>query len=260
MHYYKKNLGEYYKKAGRLSILQHGIYNLLIDACYDRERFPDLSEAVEWCWASTKEEIEAVEFVLGRFFSLIDGVYTQSRIAEELENYHKNAATNKRIAQERETKRKEKKADRERTVNDIADIKNDSPPKQEPRTKNQEPILKDNIPAMPKYDSQDLIFANQMLETILFDNPNFKKPDTKKWAEVIRLMRERDNRSYEDMARIWQWARQDSFWNANILSANKFREQFDKLTAQANRAPTASSNPGRDEVRRQIMDIHDTNW
>ena len=75
MHYYKRNLGDYAKKAGRLSMLQHGSYTLLIDACYDREQFPTLEDAIEWTWASSKEEVEAVEFVLKRFFELEEGIY-----------------------------------------------------------------------------------------------------------------------------------------------------------------------------------------
>ena len=39
MHYFKFNIGDYHKKAGRLSMLQHGAYTLLIHACYDREKF-----------------------------------------------------------------------------------------------------------------------------------------------------------------------------------------------------------------------------
>ena len=136
MHYYKKNLGDYYKKAGRLSILQHGAYTLLIDACYDRERFPTKAEAIDWLWASTAEEIAAVEFILAKFFVFEDGVYTQSRIKEEIDKYHENASINKRIAIEREKKRKEKSTKRERSVNE-------APPNQEPRTINQEPMLKD---------------------------------------------------------------------------------------------------------------------
>ncbi len=88
VHYYKKNIGDYAKKAGRLSILQHGIYNLLIDACYDRERFPALEDAIDWTWAGTTEEIEAVKFVLSKFFTLEDGLYVQARIQEEIAEYH----------------------------------------------------------------------------------------------------------------------------------------------------------------------------
>jgi len=29
MHYFKRNIGDYHKKAGRLSMLEHGAYTLL---------------------------------------------------------------------------------------------------------------------------------------------------------------------------------------------------------------------------------------
>lgn len=88
MHYYKRHIGDYSKKAGRLSILQHGVYNLLIDTCYDREEFPTTEEAIDWVWASTQEEIEAVKFVLRKFFKEENGRWVQKRIAEEIAEYH----------------------------------------------------------------------------------------------------------------------------------------------------------------------------
>lgn len=106
MHYYKRNLGDYAKKAGRLSMLEHGAYTLLIDACYDRERFPTMDEAIEWTWARSEAEVAALQFVLTRFFELRDGFYVQTRIEEEVSKYQENAATNARIAKEREEKRK----------------------------------------------------------------------------------------------------------------------------------------------------------
>lgn len=133
MHYYKRNLGDYAKKAGRLTMLQHGAYTLLIDSCYDREVFPTLEQAIEWTWASNEAEIEAVKFVLSRFFTLgNDGQYVQDRILAELLNYHKNADINKRIADEREAKRKEKRTDRAHAVYEPS-------PNQEPLTKNHKP-------------------------------------------------------------------------------------------------------------------------
>jgi len=133
VHYYKKNIGDYAKKAGRLTMLQHGAYTLLLDSCYDRERFPTLQEAIEWAWASTEAEIEAVKFVLSRFFTLDkDGCYVQDRILQELLEYHAKSDTNKRIAIERETKRKEKNTNREQFVNE-------SPPNHKPITNNHKP-------------------------------------------------------------------------------------------------------------------------
>jgi len=144
MHYYKKNIGDYHKKAGRLTMLQHGAYTLLMDSCYDREEFPTLEQAIEWVWASTTEEVEAVKFVLGRFFTLDNGVYIQDRIKDEIEKYHRNAKTNQRIAIEREEKRKKKRTNRANSVNETSTEEkqtvNEAPPNQEPLTINQEPL------------------------------------------------------------------------------------------------------------------------
>ena len=126
MHYYKRNIGDYAKKAGRLSILQHGVYNLLIDACYDREAFPTREQAIDWVWAGTNDEIEAVDFVLRKFFvEQTDGTWVQKRIKEEVDEYHGMCENNKRIATERE----EKKTERERSVKKTQ-------PNQEPLTTN----------------------------------------------------------------------------------------------------------------------------
>lgn len=121
-------------------MLQHGAYTLLIDACYDREQFPTRDDAIEWAWASSAAEIEAVEFVLRKFFTLTDGVYVQSRIKEEIDEYHGKAETNSRIAKERETKRKEKSTIRARTVNEPLPEQHEPPPNHKPLTINQEPL------------------------------------------------------------------------------------------------------------------------
>jgi uncharacterized protein YdaU (DUF1376 family) len=132
MHYYKRNLGDYAKKAGRLSMLQHGAYTLLIDACYDREQFPTRDEAIDWTWASSTAEIEAVDFVLRKFFVLENGFYVQKRIQDELASYHATSETNKRIATEREARRNASLADRAPAVDE-------PPPNHKPLTTNQEP-------------------------------------------------------------------------------------------------------------------------
>ena len=175
MHYYKKNIGDYHKRAGRLNMLQHGAYTLLIDCCYDREDFPTLDEAIDWVWASTTEEVEAVKFVLGKFFELSGGVYIHKDIEKGLDNYQKSSAINKRVAIEREEKRKREKAEleenntnRERTVNEaLTDSEgsvNESTPNQEPLTINQEPQTinqepsKDTLSVKTDVDDSVLIF------------------------------------------------------------------------------------------------------
>ena len=156
MHYYKRNIGDYSKKAGRLTMLQHGAYTLLLDACYDRERFPTKEEAIDWCWASTTEEISAVEFVLSKFFTLSDGVYIQARIEEEVSKYKQNAETNARIAREREEKRRQESA---QVVNEPstnrAQVVNEPPPNHKPLTTNHD--LKEG--GEPPEDPKNIIWG-----------------------------------------------------------------------------------------------------
>jgi len=169
MHYYKRNLGDYAKKAGRLSMLQHGAYTLLLDACYDRERFPTEEDAIEWTWASSPEEVQAVKFVLSRFFELQeDKTYVQTRVYDEVQVYKVGEIQNRLIALAREG-RKQKRDDFVKDCDQLrAEIKNDPlskshatwtdlvealikmhepPPNHKPLTTNQEP--RTNIKPIP---------------------------------------------------------------------------------------------------------------
>jgi uncharacterized protein YdaU (DUF1376 family) len=144
MHYFKRNIGDYHRKAGRLTMLEHGAYTLLMDACYDRELFPTRQQAIDWCFARTEDEIKAVEFVLGKFFELSDdGTYVQLRILQELLEYQKNCETNKQIAIEREEKKRLKKKGgaNELSTNRALDVYEQAP-NQEPLTINQEQDIK----------------------------------------------------------------------------------------------------------------------
>ena len=163
MHYYKRNIGDYNKKAGRLTMLQHGAYTLLLDACYDRERFPTLDEAIDWTWASSEEEIAAVKFVIHKFFTEAGEIWRQSRIQEEIDAFQNNAKINKKIALEREEKRRQqprsvpKKARTvlkdERSVDDPPPDVNEPPrstheppPNHKPLTINHKPEREDASP------------------------------------------------------------------------------------------------------------------
>ncbi|RLL29050.1 DUF1376 domain-containing protein [Acinetobacter cumulans] len=140
MHYYKRNIGDYAKKAGRLSMLEHGAYTLLMDAIYDREVFPTLEDALDWTWARDEAEIAAVKFVLTKFFELQnDGRYVQKRIQDELDSYKAKAETNARIAKDREAKRKSKH-EPSRNVHEACEEKHEPSPNHKPLTINQEPL------------------------------------------------------------------------------------------------------------------------
>jgi uncharacterized protein YdaU (DUF1376 family) len=239
MHYYKRNLGDYAKKTGRLTMLQHGSYTLLIDACYDRETFPTLEQALEWTWTSNEAEIEAVKFVLNRFFKLDkDGCYVQDRILEELLNYHKNADTNKRIAIERETKRKQKSTKREQTVDE-------APPNQEPITNNHKPVKEKVADAFVLPDWMPL----ETWDAFLAMRKKIKKPATDKAIELLVAKLERYKANGQDIQAVLEksitsnW--QDVF---EIKERQSFANKYDVAHV------TTPPPPNQDAALRQILE------
>lgn len=83
MNYYQRHLGDYARKAGHLSMLEHGAYNLILDAYYDREVPPTRAEAIRYARARSPEEVAAVDAVLAEFFYEEDGRFIQARVEEE---------------------------------------------------------------------------------------------------------------------------------------------------------------------------------
>lgn len=106
MNYYKRHIGDYAAKAGHLTPLEHGVYTLLLDAYYNREEGPTRSEAIRWARARSKDEVAAVDAVLAEFFDEQDGRYVQERVEEELASFRECQDTNRRIAVEREARKR----------------------------------------------------------------------------------------------------------------------------------------------------------
>lgn len=80
-----------------------------------------------------------------------------------------------------------------------------------------------------KYSDDDYCIAQHMFGLIQLLKPNFKQPNFESWANVIRLMREKDNRDYQSIKEVFEWANKDQFWCTNILSPEKLRKKFDQL-------------------------------
>lgn len=148
MHYYKRHLGDYAKKAGHLSMLEHGAFTLILDYYYDREQAPTKAEAIRYARARTPEEIAAVESVLDQFFELVGDRHHQNRCDEELSAYVAIVETNRRVALTRETTKRARSVHEPSTkrARKAHALSTERSPNQEPLTKNQEPELKDSEP------------------------------------------------------------------------------------------------------------------
>lgn len=224
MFYYKKNIGDYYKKTGRLSMLEHGAYTLIIDACYDRERFPTLEDALDWAWARTDEEIAAVKFILSKFFTLDGDVYIQSRIQDELDKYHAMSETNSRIAKDREEKRRQRKqVDHGACTKDEQDV-NEAPPNQEPRTKNQEPYIQDKpVKFVFKKSLVELGADPKLVDEWLIVRKNKKASNTETALNGVMSQVEKSKLDINTVLRICidnSWSGFKQAWLGNINIAD----------------------------------------
>ena len=85
------------------------------------------------------------------------------------------------------------------------------------------------------FDPIDLELATLLKDLIKNNTPSFKEPNLDSWAKEVRLMRERDQRTVEQIKYVINWSQKDNFWQANILSTKKLREKFDTLVAQIKR-------------------------
>lgn len=106
---------------------------------------------------------------------------------------------------------------------------------QEPREDNQVKETKKAAPSSSsklRFTEADRATAGWMFERIRQINPTHREPNLDDWANTIRLIRERDNRTDDEIRELFQWANGHDFWQANILSPATLRKQWDKLTLQ----------------------------
>jgi uncharacterized protein YdaU (DUF1376 family) len=133
MHYYQHNIGDYARDTGHLTILEHGVYRLLLDWCYLNEKPITTEQAIRVSRGNPTE----TQSVLSEFFLLVSDGWMHKRIAIELEAYHAKAEKNRKNGA---------KGGRPKPKNNPVGSQTDAKhnPNQEPITKNQEPILRED--------------------------------------------------------------------------------------------------------------------
>jgi uncharacterized protein YdaU (DUF1376 family) len=114
VNFYKHHIGDYAQATGHLSFVEDAAYSRLLRKYYAEEApLPaDLKAVQRLIGARTREEKRAVVDVLSEFFDLRDDGWHNKRCDEELTKANAQADTNRRIAEEREA-RKRLKAEHE---------------------------------------------------------------------------------------------------------------------------------------------------
>ncbi|BCC74181.1 hypothetical protein BCJMU51_p2036 (plasmid) [Bacillus cereus] len=117
---------------------------------------------------------------------------------------------------------------------------------------------KNKKPSCQKFSTSDLENAKLLFELMLLNNPSAKEPNFDKWANDCRLMREKDNRTDEQIKYLINWTQKDDFWSTNILSPAKLRKQFDALVVKIKKEK-AKNQPkvvkGKKELREEDFDL-----
>jgi uncharacterized protein YdaU (DUF1376 family) len=110
VNFYRHYLGDYTRKTGHLSLAENGAYRRLLDHYYATGKSlpADQDALCRICGALSAQEQKAVGRVADEFFPVNgDGTRHNKRADEELNAYSTQADTNRRIAVEREAKRRE---------------------------------------------------------------------------------------------------------------------------------------------------------
>lgn len=121
MNFYKRYIGDYMRDTAHLSLLEHGAYTVLLDTMYATEKtLPSGLDALyRLCRATTRSEREAVKTVAEQFFPVNgDGTRHNNRADHEIAKRGDQSDTNRRIAVEREGKRKQHDRSTFRGTND----------------------------------------------------------------------------------------------------------------------------------------------
>ena len=102
-----------------------------------------------------------------------------------------------------------------------------------------------------KNDNKESIeykLSEHLLDMILNNNPEYKKPDLSSWSKHIDLMIRIDKRKPNDIEDVIDWCQADDFWYKNILSTKKLREKYDRLYMSMN-SKSSNKKESSDELK-----------
>jgi len=256
MHYFQFNIGDYASHTSRLTPLEDLAYRRMLDLYYLNE------QPLIGCVTGVARELglseytAEVKYVLGKFFTENETGFSQKRIDLEIKKYKSNhkgkIKAGKASAKARAAKASSKATGVEQVLNTSA-TNDELNINHKPLTINQEPVSnKDLVESKPqrskfKFSDVDYQFAEWVYSLVKKVAPSSKKPNFESWANTIRLMRELDKLTHDDISQVFTWANLDQFWSANILSVAKLREKFPQLQAKMKGVNNGHQSTGKKE-------------
>jgi hypothetical protein len=108
-----------------------------------------------------------------------------------------------------------------------------SPPEQAP-----EPPF--SLKSAFEEDARNL--AILLSEAVRKIKPDFKLPNLEGWIQEFERTLRIDKRNLEICKQILEWLPSHDFWSTNVLSADKFRKQFDRLEIEMRKNPSRNAS------------------
>ena len=111
-------------------------------------------------------------------------------------------------------------------------------------------------------DEKDIRLTQLLIDLMLQNNPEssiIKRLTEKRqldWITACRLLRERDEKTEEQIEAVIRWSQTDSFWKSNILSMPTLREKWDQLWMKMRRTTGADNLDG---IKAWLKEIEDKN-
>lgn len=103
-----------------------------------------------------------------------------------------------------------------------------------------------------KYSDEHLRLSEKLKFNLINDFPKeMAKVDVTKWADVFRLMEERDSITIEKIEYVIDWLPSNSFWATNIRSPKKLREQFERLVVEIKNSINKGKSKGYSQSSRK---------
>jgi len=233
-NWYKRHIGDYMKDAGHLSLLEHGVYSRLLDVYYSREApIPD-DQAARLLGARSKEEREALSYVLQEFFTLVDGAWQQARCGRELVAMVSKAELNRAVGARGGRPKKEPKPPPKSAYSETQMVSEKKPEETQMVSENDSARVKKETQAIShKPRLQDYSLSSSLSSTQRAARGDDEiPPDVAVWVEVFQVDHgvEVDHRSVHDRAKFWPLA---AGWIAAGVSVGQMRRACAKARAEA---------------------------
>ncbi|EHM46042.1 replication protein [Yokenella regensburgei] len=106
-------------------------------------------------------------------------------------------------------------------------------------------------------NSEDLRCAEWLFEVVQSISSSARKPNYAAWANDIRLMRERDQRTHKEIATLFKWACEDKFWKGNVLCPSTLREKWTQLDIKRTKQITGETVSTGNKPE---LDFNNTDW